>query len=77
MKRVVGLLLSLMLAWTGTVAAMPLSLRDMADVLPEWPVTTSEAGGLFVFSDSPEEFFSRGFCIRTRSKAMPACFFIT
>lgn len=38
MKRVVGLLLATLLAWTGTVAAMPLSLRDMADVLPEWQI---------------------------------------
>ena len=75
MKRVVGLLLATLLAWTGTVAAMPLSLRDMADVLPEWPVTTSEAGGLFVFSDSPEEFFSEGILYQDQVKGDARLFF--
>ena len=75
MKRFVGLLLAMLLAWTGTVVAMPLNLRDMADVLPEWPVTTSEAGGLFVFSDSPEEFFSEGILYQDQVKGDARLFF--
>ena len=75
MKRFVGLLLAAMLAWTAPLAAMPLSLRDMADVLPEWPVTTSEAGGLFVFSDSPEEFFSEGILYQDQVKGDARLFF--
>ena len=44
----------LLIQSVSAVAAPNLSLRDMADVLPEWPVTTSEAGGRFILSDSPE-----------------------
>lgn len=53
-RMVVCCLAVLLLLAQPAGAAMPLSLRDLADVLPEWPVKASEAGGRLVFSDSPE-----------------------
>ena len=75
MKRILVLTIAALFSWNVTVAAMPLSLRDMADILPEWPVTTSEAGGLFIFSDSPEEFFSEGILYQDQVKGDARLFF--
>ncbi len=75
MKRRLCLLLLVLIVLSTPVAAMPLSLRDLADVLPEWPVTTSEAGGLFIFSDSPEEFFSEGILYQDQVKGSTRLFF--
>ena len=75
MKRQVCLLLLLLTLLSAPVAAMPLSLRDMADILPEWPMTISEAGGLFIFSDSPEEFFSEGILYQDKVKGVTRLFF--
>ena len=75
MKRQVCLLLLLLTLLSAPVAAMPLSLRDMADILPEWPMTISEAGGLFIFSDSPEEFFSEGILYQDKVKGSTRLYF--
>ncbi len=75
MRRKVCLFLLVLVVLSTSVAAMPLSLRDMADVLPEWPVTTSEAGGLLFLSDSPEEFFSEGILYQDKVKGSARLFF--
>lgn len=53
-KVLVSVILAALLLAAPTGAAPVLRLSDMADILPEWPVTSSEAGGKFIFSDSPE-----------------------
>lgn len=77
MKRTLLLLMVALFVWAANalVMAMPLSLRDMADILPEWPVTTSEAGGKLVFSDSPEEFFCEGILYQDQVKGDVRLFF--
>lgn len=45
---------------SAAFAATPLTLRDMADILPEWPVTATESGGQLVLSDSPEQVEREG-----------------
>jgi hypothetical protein len=75
MKRQVCLLLLALTILSAPAVAMPLNLRDLADILPEWPMTTSEAGGLLFLSDSPEEFFSEGILYQDKVKGSARLFF--
>ena len=56
-------------------AAPKLSLSDMADILPEWPVTTSEAGGRFILSDSPEKVEREGILYQDKVQGDVRLFF--
>ena len=72
--RVLFILLFLLLPLVSA-SAMPRTLADLADLLPEWPVTTSEAGGTFIFSDSPEDFDRDGILYEDRVKGNIRLFF--
>ena len=54
---------------------MPLSLSDMADVLPEWPLSRLESGGKLILSDSPEEIFMEGILYEDTVKGEARLFF--
>lgn len=69
------ILFSLIEIFPLRVSAMPRTLADLADVLPEWPMTTSEAGGIFLFSDSPEEFDRDGILYQDKAKGNIRLFF--
>ena len=59
----------------SSVMAAPLKLSDMADILPEWPVTTSEAGARLILSDSPEDVDREGILYQDRVKGDTRLFF--
>ena len=70
MKRILFLLL-LSVVFFGVTAsawAAPLRLSDLADILPEWPVNASEAGGRLILSDSPEDVAQEGILYRDSVK---------
>ena len=76
MRKIGLILLILMLVMTLPAFAAPkLSLRDMADILPEWPVTTSSAGGRFILSDSPEVFEREGILYQDKVQGDVRLFF--
>ena len=78
MKRYYLVLLIWLLAnFSGltSVLAAPLRLSDMADILPEWPVTKLEAGGRFILSDSPEEVRREGILYQDMVKGDVRLFF--
>ena len=54
-RKIFWLCLILVVIWLAPAMAAPLRLNDLADILPEWPVNASEAGGRLVLSDSPED----------------------
>jgi len=58
-----------------SVLAAPLRLSDMADILPEWPVAASEAGGRFILSDSPEDVEREGILYQDKVKGEVRLFF--
>ena len=62
MKRILFLLLLLAAFFGMTASARAASVRlaDLADILPEWPVSASEAGGRLILSDSPEDVAQEG-----------------
>lgn len=62
--------------WFAACAgASPLSTSDLANVLPEWPVSKSEAGGRFILSDSPEDVRREGILYQDRVKGEVRLFF--
>ena len=77
MKRILFLLL-LSVVFFGVTAsawAAPLRLSDLADILPEWPVNASEAGGRLILSDSPEDVAQEGILYRDSVKGNVRLFF--
>ena len=76
-KMISGLAFLVMVIFTTTPAtASPrLSLSDMADILPEWAVTTSEAGGKFILSDSPEKVEREGILYQDKVQGDVRLFF--
>ena len=74
-KMVFGLVILAMLTTVPANAAPRLSLSDMADILPEWSVTTSEAGGKFILSDSPEKIEREGILYQDKVQGDVRLFF--
>lgn len=70
-----ALVLLLVLLLASPVLAAPIRVADLVDYLPEWPVTTSEAGGIFILSDSPEEFDREGILYQDQVKGNARLFF--
>lgn len=77
MKIRIGLCCACLWLWLvlPVFAAMPLSLRDMADILPEWPVTSIDTGGKLIFSDSPEMVEREGILYQDRIRGNVRLFF--
>ena len=78
MVRKIVLLLAVMAVLLSSIpvgAAPVLRLSDMVDILPEWPVTSSEAGGMFIFSDSPERVEREGVLYQDNVKGDVRLFF--
>ena len=77
MKRILFLLLLAVVFFgvTASAWAAPLRLSDLADILPEWPVNASEAGGRLILSDSPEDVAQEGILYRDSVKGNVRLFF--
>lgn len=60
---------------TVSAAASPLGFSDFANTVPEWPVSTSEAGVRFILSDSPEEVQKEGILYQDSVKGDVRLFF--
>lgn len=76
MKRRVWLfLIAANLLISPCALAAPVNFSRMADILPEWPVTTSEAGLRFILSDSPEEVQQEGILYQDKVKGNMRLFF--
>ena len=59
-----------------TVAwATPLNMSDMANALPEWPVSVSDSGGRFILSDCPEDVQREGILYQDKVKGDVRLFF--
>jgi hypothetical protein len=74
-RKIFWLCLVLVSMWLGTTRATPLRLSDLADILPEWPVNASEAGGRLILSDSPENVEQEGILYRDSVKGDVRLFF--
>ena len=60
---------------TPAFAAPRLTMRDLADVLPEWPVAMLESGGRFILSDSPENVEREGILYQDKVRGDVRLFF--
>lgn len=74
-RKIFWLCLILVVIWLSPAMAAPLRLNDLADILPEWPVNASEAGGRLVLSDSPEDVTQEGILYRDSVKGEVRLFF--
>ncbi len=74
-KRVLLVLIVMNLLIFPCALAAPAHFSRMAEILPEWPVTTFEAGVRFILSDSPEEVQQEGILYQDQVKGNMRLFF--